>query len=62
MIIVLAFSAAAIPDSLLALSSNPDRIPSIVLIRSAEGTIQHITYCQTLIDAIDEAGIKVGGT
>lgn len=60
MIIVLAFSAAAIPDSLLALSSNPDRIPSIVLIRSAEGTIQHITYCQTLIDAIDEAGIKVG--
>lgn len=60
MIIVLAFSAAAIPDSLLALSSNPDRIPSIVLIRTPDGDIQHITYSQTLIDAIDEAGVKVG--
>lgn len=60
MIVALAFSAAAIPDSLLALSSNPDRIPSIVLIRSAEGDIRHITYSKTLIDAIDEAGIKVG--
>jgi len=58
--LLLALAAAIVPDSQLTLAENPDKYPATVEITSNEGTIEHLTYSDTLIEAIDEAGISLG--
>jgi uncharacterized protein YabE (DUF348 family)/3D (Asp-Asp-Asp) domain-containing protein len=60
LVLFLAAAAAAIPDSLLALSVSQDKFPAVVQIISPEGEIKQVTYSKTLIEAIDEAGVPIG--
>ncbi len=60
LMLILAIAAIAIPDSQMALAMSEEKIPSIVNIKTADSDVKHITYCRTLIAAIDEAGVNVG--
>ena len=57
---LLAIAASLMPDSTLALAANLEKFPSVVIIKSDDGETEQITYCDTLIAAIDESGIAVG--
>jgi uncharacterized protein YabE (DUF348 family)/3D (Asp-Asp-Asp) domain-containing protein len=60
LVLILTVATAVLPDSGLALATTLDRFPSTVIIKSNDGEKQQITYCRTLIAAIDEAGIVLG--
>ncbi len=57
---ILAVAAIALPDHKLALLSDLQKYPAILVIKTPEQTIERVTYCKTVIDGIDEAGIAVG--
>ncbi|MEA4888105.1 MAG: G5 domain-containing protein [Clostridiaceae bacterium] len=62
LIIVAAMAAAVsiLPDSQLLLAVDQTRIPAYVVITSPEGTTNQITFADTLVKAVDEAGIALG--
>ncbi len=62
LVAVLAIAAAVLPDQQVLLTLDQTRIPAQVIIRTADDTIDTLTFKTTLIDAIDEAGLSLNET
>ena len=60
LVLALAVAAAVIPDAQLALASSLDKYPALVAIKTDTGVQEQITFKNTLIAAIDEAGFAIG--
>lgn len=60
LVLALAVAAAVIPDAQLALAASLDKYPAVVAIETEAGVQEQITFCKTLIAAIDEAGLSIG--
>ena len=60
LVLMLAFTAAVIPDSRLAMSTAADKFPVTLSIQRNDETINLLTFQDTLLAAIDEAGIAIG--